>query len=105
MSQCNTIFQYVFSNVFPEIYCATERRGFELKRPSTLYLKLSKTRKNWKLLGKIKKNYEDILNETCVYEQKPIKIDKFNKAKEKEVKERIEKRKIKRRKVAEQNKL
>ena len=53
----------------------------------------------------MQKNYEDILNETCVYEQKPIKIDEFNKAKEKEVKERIEKRKIKRRKVAEQNKL
>ena len=54
-------------------------------------------------LGKNPQNYEDILNETCVYEQKPIKIDAFNKAKEKEVKERIEKRKIKRRKVAEQN--
>lgn len=25
------IFQYVYSNVFPEIYCSTERRGFDLK--------------------------------------------------------------------------
>ena len=25
------IFQYVYSNVFPEVYCATERRGFDLK--------------------------------------------------------------------------
>ena len=35
-----------------------------------------------------------------VYEQKPIKIDEFNEAEEKEVKQRIEKQKIKRREIA-----
>ena len=44
--------------------------------------------------GKINKNYETVCDETSVYEQKPIKIDNFNEAEEKEVKEHIEKRKI-----------
>ena len=50
-------------------------------------------------------NYEEIRNETCVYEQKAIKIDEFNETEEKEVKERIERRNQKRTKVAESNKL
>ena len=40
-----------------------------------------------------------------MYEQKPIKIDDFNEAEEKEAKERVEKIKIKRREVAEKNKV
>ena len=31
LSSYKTIFQYVYSNVFPEIYCSTEKRGFDLK--------------------------------------------------------------------------
>ena len=27
LSSYNNIFQYVYSNVFPDIYCCTERRG------------------------------------------------------------------------------
>lgn len=56
-------------------------------------------------MGKNSHNYEEIRNETCVYEQNPIKIDEFNETGEKEVKERIERRKQKRTKVAESNKL
>ena len=41
---------------------------------------------------------------TRMYEKKPVKIDDFNEAEEKEVKERIEKRKQKRREAAENNK-
>ena len=55
-------------------------------------------------MGKNPQNYEVFITKR-VYEQKPIKIDDFNEAEEKEVKERIEKRKIKRREVAEKNKL
>ena len=63
---------------------------------STLFLKHTRTRKNQKLLlEKNPRNYEEIRNETYVYEQKPVKIDDLNEAKEKEVKERIEKRKQK----------
>ena len=56
-------------------------------------------------MGKNPQNYESVHNETCVYEQKPIKIDDFNEAYEKEVKERVENAKIKRREVVEKNKL
>ena len=31
LSLYKSIFQYVYSNVFPEIYCSTERRRFDLK--------------------------------------------------------------------------
>ena len=56
-------------------------------------------------LGKSPHNYEEIRDETCVYEQKPIKIDDFNEDEEKEVKDRVEKRKQKRREVPGNNKL
>ena len=35
-SSYKTIFQYVYSNVFPEIYCSTEKRGLDLK--SNVYI-------------------------------------------------------------------
>ena len=107
LSEYKAIFQFVYSNNFPEIYCATatERRGFDLKSIFHIIFKTYKNKKKLEGLGKNLHNYEDIRNETCVYKQKPIKIGKFNKAEEKEVKERVEKRKIKKRKVAEQNKL
>ena len=44
-------------------------------------------------LGKNSHNYEEIRDETCAYEQKPINIDDFNENEEKEVKERVEKEK------------
>ena len=31
LSSYESIFQYVYSNVFPEIYCPTKKRGFDLK--------------------------------------------------------------------------
>ena len=55
------------------------------------------------MLGKNPQNYEGVCNKISVYEQKPIKIDDFNKAEEKQIKERIEIRKIKRREIAEKN--
>ena len=56
--------------------------------------KTYKAKKTLNVWGKINKNYETVCDETSVYEQKPIKIDNFNEAEEKEVKEHIEKRKI-----------
>ena len=55
-------------------------------------------------LGKNPADHKNEHAETFTFEQKPIEIDDFNEAEEKEVKERIEKRKIKRREVAEKNK-
>ena len=43
-------------------------------------------------MGKNTHNYEEIHNETCEYEQKPVKIDDLNKANEKEV--RREKKRV-----------
>ena len=56
-------------------------------------------------LGKNPHNYEEIRDETCVFEHKPIKFDDFNEHEEKEAKERVEKRKQKRRETTENNKL
>ena len=100
--QYKTIFQYVYSNAFFEIYCLTERRGFDLKNTFRNIFKTYKDKKKKKeQLGKNPQNYESVHNETSVYEQESIKIDDFNKDDEKEVKEHVEKRKIKRREVAE----
>ena len=70
-----------------------------------MIFKTYKDKKKMESLRKNPKNYEDIRNERCVCEQKPVKIDDFNEGEEKEVKKRVEKRKIKRRQVAEKNKL
>ena len=103
LSSYNNIFQYVFSNVFPDIYCCTERRGFNLKS-NFKYLKRTRNKKQLEIsLGKNPENYEAIRNETLFYEQKPIKVDDFNEIEEKEVKEWVEKQK--RREVAGSNKL
>ena len=56
-------------------------------------------------LGKNPENYETTRNDTCVFEQKPIKVENFNKIEQRQVKERVEKRKEKRCEVAEKNKL
>ena len=47
LSQYKNIFQYVYSNVFPEIYCSTEREVLTLKASFTSFLKLTRTRKKW----------------------------------------------------------
>ena len=84
LSQYKTIFQYVHSNVFPEIYYSTERRGSELKSTFHIIFKTYKDKKKKKKkieqLGKNPQHYESVHNEARVYEQKPIKIDDFNEA-------------------------
>ena len=90
------IFQFVYSNVFPEIYCATEKRGFDLKSNFHIIFKTYKDKKQLESsLGKNPNNYESIRNKTNIYEQKPINIEDFNEAEEAEVKEPVEKRKQK----------
>ena len=106
LSSYKNIFQYVYSNLFTEIYFSTERRGFDLKSNFHIIFKKYKDKKELKIfLRKNPENYEMIRNETSVSEQKPMKVNDFNEIEEKEVKERVEKRKQKRQKVAESNKL
>ena len=100
MSQYKDIFQYVYSNVFPEIYCSTKRRGFNLKNIFHITFLTYKDKKIIESLGQNPQNYENVPDETNLYEQKPIKVNNFNEDEEKELKGRIEKRKTKRREVA-----
>ena len=44
------MFQYVYSNVFPEIYCATEKRDFDLKSNFHIIFKTYKDKKSGKPL-------------------------------------------------------
>ena len=99
------IFQYVYSNVFPGIYCLTKRRGFNLSSTFHIIFKTYKDKKNIEFLGKNLQNYKNVLDETNVYEQKPTKINHFNEDEEKEAKEQVERLKKKRREVAEKIKL
>ena len=105
LSHYKSIFQYIYSNDFPDIYCSTEKRGFDLKSNFHIIFKIYKNKKQLEsYLRKNPENYENICKETNIYEQKPVTIDNFNEVEEKGVKERVEKQKQKRREVAEQNK-
>ena len=67
LSSYKNIFQYIYSNVFPEIYCSTERRGFDLKSNFHIIFKTHKDKKQLEIsLGKNPDNYETIRNETSI---------------------------------------
>lgn len=81
LSCYKTIFQYVYLNVFPEIYCSAEKRGFNLESNFHIIFKTYKDKKQLEIsMGKIPANYETIRKETNIYEQKSINIDEFNKS-------------------------
>ena len=106
LSSYKNIFQYVYSNAFPEICCSTEHQSFDLKSNFHIIFKTYKDKKQLEIsLEKNPDNYETIKNDTSVFEQKPIKVDDFDEIEKKQVKERVEKRKRKRPEVAEKNKL
>ena len=46
LSSYKKIFQYIYSNVFPEIYCSTEKRVFDLKSNFHVIFKTYKDKKN-----------------------------------------------------------
>ena len=78
LSSYKSIFQYVYSNIFPEIYCATGKRGFSLKSNFHIIFKTYKDKKSWEVsLGKNPENYEKISNKMNIYEQKPINVDQL----------------------------
>ena len=91
LSSYKNISQYVYSNVFPEIYCSTERRSFNLKSNFHIIFKTYTDKKQLEIsLGKNPDNYETTRNDTSVFEQKPVKVDDFNEIEEKQVKEQVE---------------
>ena len=73
----------------PEVYCSTERGGFDLRNKFHLVFKTYKDKKKLEQSGKNLQNYTFERNESFVFEQKPIKIDMFNDEEEKEIKERV----------------
>ena len=48
LSQYKNIFQYVYSNIFTEIYCSIELREFDLKGSFHIMFKTYKDKKRWK---------------------------------------------------------
>ena len=79
LSCYKTIFQYVYLNVFPEIYCSAEKRGFNLKSNFHIIFKTYKDKKQLEIsMGKNPANYETIRKEKNIYEQKSVNIDEFN---------------------------
>ena len=106
LSSYKNIFQYIYTNASPEIYCSTEKRGFDLKSNFHIIFKIYKDKKQLESsMGKNPVHYKSIRKETNIYEQKPINIDDFNESEEAEVKQQVDKRKQKRRDVAEKNTL
>ena len=57
--------------------------------------KTYKDKINLELIGKVPQNYDEMRDDLLVYEQKPIKIDDFNKAEKKDIKEYVDKKEIK----------
>ena len=47
-----TFSKYVYSNVYLEVYCTTERRGFDLKSTFQLVLKTYKGKRIYYKIGK-----------------------------------------------------
>ena len=71
LSSYKNIFQYVYSNVFPEIYCSTEKRGFDLKCNFHIIFKTYKDKKRLESsLGKNPDKCKSIRKKTNIYKQK-----------------------------------
>ena len=65
LSSYKSIFQYVYSNVFPESYYSAEKRGFGLKSNFHIIFKTYKDKKQ--LESSLGKNSENICNKTNIY--------------------------------------
>ena len=84
MSNYKNIFQYIYFNAFTEIYCSTEKRGFDLKSNFHIVFKKYKEKEQLQSsLGKDPENYENIRKKTNIYEKNPLIIDDFNEVQKK----------------------
>ena len=95
LARYKSIFQYVYSNIYPEVYCATENGVFDLESNFHIIFKTYKDKMQIGCIGKNPINYESIRKETNTYEQKPVNIDDFNDYQEAEIKDRVNKQKRK----------
>ena len=100
LARFKDVYQYIYSHVFPEIYTASEKRGFDLKSNFHILFKeyRDKIMMRQQSIAKNPVNYEQQQNETCEFEQKLIKsFNQFSDSEEQEVKEWAEKRLAERR--------
>ena len=74
--QFKNIFQYVYSSTYPDIYCATEQRGFNIKISFYIVYRNYKDKKE-------PQNFAVERQNSFGNEQKPVKIDYFNSDEEK----------------------
>ena len=108
LTRFKDIFQYVYSNVFPEVYTVTEERGFDLKSNFHILFKTyrGKMIMRQQMTAKNPANYENKHKETCKFKQKLItNFNEFNDIKEQELKQKAEKRKAAKREWAEEAKV
>ena len=102
------ILQYVYSHVFPEVYTAAEKRGFDLKSNFHVMFKTYCDKmmiRQPQATAENIENYEKERQETCEFEQKPIKnFDQFSDSEEQQIKEGAEKHGAVRRERAEESK-
>ena len=75
--QFKNIFQYVYPSTYPDIYCATEQRGFNIKAHSTLFIRTIKI-KTSNNISENPQNFAVERQNSFENEQKPAKIDDFN---------------------------
>ena len=105
LARYKDIYQYVYLNVFPEVYTTSEKRGFDLKSNFHILLKAYRDKMLMRQQSTVKNpaNYE-VQNQkgTWEFDQKPIKnFDQFSDSEERAVKEHAEKRLAERREKAE----
>ena len=91
LSQYKNIFQCVYSNVFPEIYCSTERRGFNLKSNFHIIFETYKDKKK-KMEAFIRKNphnYEEIEMKHVSMNKNRLRLMILKKVKKKKLKRQL----------------
>ena len=89
------IFQYVYSWIYPDIYCSTEQRGFNIKSSFFIVYKNHKDKKRQEHLRKKPQNFNLERQNTFEKEQKPLRIDDLNSNEGKRVKRKATKEKEK----------
>ena len=108
LARYKDIFQYIYSHVFPKVYTSTKKRGFDLKSNFHVMFKTYRDKmmlRQQQVTAKNIENYEKEQQDTCEFEQKPIKnFDQFSDSEEQQIKEQAEKQKAARREQAEESK-
>ena len=108
LARFKDIFHYVYSNVFPKVYTATEKRGFDLKSNFHILFKTywDKMIMWQQMTAQNPANYENEHKEKCEFRQKLItNFNEFNDIEEQELNQKAEKRKAAKREQAGESKV